>query len=259
MRVITQQVESAKAQATEAKAALSRAEKVEGALSKEAFAQRRTAMETTAAAQAAAEAQLEAAAAAAADARTKLDYSSIVSPADGIVSIRNIAAGEVVSSANNPLFVVDSNTREIEVDLSSTQRESLSDLSRAVIPGKDVSLKLRWISPEVYASGNTARARFALTGKETLTPGTRVSLRLSLAEREAIRLPLRALQKTDKGWQAFVVKDGKAVGRPVAVQEPILGNSVAIESGVSVGDHVVVDGADFVADGMAVTEAGSPR
>lgn len=264
IKVMVQQLASAKAQASEAKAALARAEQVAGtgAMSREAIAQRKTTAETTAATAVAAEAQLEAATAsaksagaAATDARTRLDFATVTAPADGTVSARNIAAGEVISSANNPLFVVNSNVQEIEVELSATQREVLPQLTRASIPGHDTALSLRWTSPEVYASGNTARARFNVSGEETLTPGTRVMVELVLAEREAIRLPRRAVQKTEKGWSVFVVQQGKAVAKTVTVQEPMFGKTVTLEAGVLVGEHVIVDGTDFVYDGMAVTEA----
>lgn len=259
LRVATQQLASARAQAEEARAALARAEQAQGALSKEVLAQRRTADQTAAAALAMAEAQLESATANAADAGTRVGYAAIVSPVDGIVSARNVAAGEVVSSANNPLFVVDSNVRELEVDLSAAQKELLPTLSKAAIVGKDTPLSLRWVSPEIYASGNTARARFRIEDKSSWTPGTRVNVLLTLAEKEAVRIPLRALQKGENGWQVYVVANGRIATRAVTVQEPVSGSTVALESGVKAGEHVVADGLDFLADGMAVTEIGSGK
>jgi multidrug efflux pump subunit AcrA (membrane-fusion protein) len=96
-------------------------------------------------------------------------------------------------------------------------------------------------------------------GKQELTPGTRVKLQLTLAEKEAIRLPLRALQKAENGWQVYVVENGRAVARQVAVQEPVSGTSVALQGGVKEGERVIVDGTDFIAEGMAVNAVGSAK
>ena len=262
-RAAEQQVESARAQANEAQEQTTRAERVQetGALSKEAIGQRQTSAKTAAAALRAAEAQhqvavanIKAAVAALTDTQTKLSFSSIVSPVNGVVSQRNIAVGEVVGAASNPLFVVNSDVQDIEVELSSQQREMMSKLTQAKLDGQDKALTLRWVSPGIYTSGYTAKARLTPTGKDTLVAGTRTKVRLTFGTEPAMVFPMRALLKGEKGWQVYVADKGKAVARQVEVQEPLLGDTATVRSGISAGDHVLVDGVDFVQEGMAVTE-----
>lgn len=262
-RSAAQQIESARAQAADAQEQIVRAERVQstGALSKEAIAQRQTAAKTAAAALRSAEAQhevalanIKAAEAALEEARTKSSFATITSPVNGMVSQRNITAGEVVSSANNPLFVVDSDTQDIEVELSAPQREMMPKLTKARLAANEGALALRWVSPGIYTSGYTAKARLYPTGKDTLVAGTRVKLKMTFGTQDAMVFPMRAVQKGEKGWQVFIAENGKAVARQVEVQEPVMGDTVTVQSGVKAGEHVVVDGVDFVQEGMAITE-----
>ena len=261
-RSAAQQIESARAQAADAQEQIVRAERVQstGALSKEAIAQRQTAAKTAAAALRSAEAQhevalanIKSAEAALEEARTKSSFATITAPVNGTVSQRNITAGEVVSSANNPLFVVDSDSQDIEVELSAPQREMMPKLTKARL-ASDGPVALRWVSPGIYTNGYTAKARLYPTGKDVLVAGTRVKLKLTFGTQDAMVFPMRAVQKGEKGWQVFIAENGKAISRQVEVQEPVMGDTVTVQSGVKPGEHVVVDGVDFVQEGMTITE-----
>jgi multidrug efflux system membrane fusion protein len=69
--------------------------------------------------------------------------------------------------------------------------------------------------------------------------------------KDAIVIPLAAVQRGTQGSYVYTVKNGHANLQPVKV-DLTQGNVSLIASGVSVGDQVVVDGQDRLQAGSAV-------
>ena len=86
---------------------------------------------------------------------------------------------------------------------------------------------------------------------EFLWPGTLVTTQLTLREEEAVTVPSIAVQVSQAGSFVFVVKDGKAVVRPVKVAR-VVGSETALESGVEAGETIVTDGFLQLTDGARV-------
>src|SRR4029077_19140340 len=77
-------------------------------------------------------------------------------------------------------------------------------------------------------------------------------MRLMLAVRkDAIVVPLAAIQRGTQGSYVYTVKAGKANMQPVKV-DLTQGNVALIATGVSVGDQVVVDGQERLQSGTPV-------
>jgi multidrug efflux system membrane fusion protein len=73
--------------------------------------------------------------------------------------------------------------------------------------------------------------------------------------RETIIIPAAAVQRGSQGPFVYVIKDDKTVTvRPVKLG-PTEGESAAIESGLSAGEIVVVDGTDKLREGAKVETA----
>ena len=76
---------------------------------------------------------------------------------------------------------------------------------------------------------------------ELLWPGTLVQAYLKLRSEEAVTIPAAAVQLSQTGTIVYVVKGEKVEVQPIKVART-LGDIAVIESGISVGDTVVVDG-----------------
>jgi multidrug efflux system membrane fusion protein len=86
----------------------------------------------------------------------------------------------------------------------------------------------------------------------SLWPNQFVNIRLMLAVRKnAIVVPLAAIQRGTQGSYVFTVKSGKAAMQPVKV-DLTQGNIALIATGVAVGDQVVVDGQERLQSGTPV-------
>jgi multidrug efflux system membrane fusion protein len=85
-----------------------------------------------------------------------------------------------------------------------------------------------------------------------LFPNQFVNVELRLATtHDVVIIPAAAIQRGPIGTFVYVVKDDRAHIREVTLGTTI-GNDVAIEKGLDVGEHVVVDGADRLTDGIKV-------
>jgi len=86
----------------------------------------------------------------------------------------------------------------------------------------------------------------------SLWPNQFVNTRLMLTVRkDAIVVPLAAIQRGTQGSYVYTVKSGKAAMQPVKV-DLTQGNIALIASGVAVGDQVVVDGQERLQSGTPV-------
>ena len=96
------------------------------------------------------------------------------------------------------------------------------------------------------------KAEFA-NADDRLFPNQFVNVRLRVETRkEALLIPLAALQRGTKGNFVYVVGPESAVSVRPVVPGPASGDVVAIEQGLSAGEQVVTDGLDKLREGAKV-------
>ncbi len=190
------------------------------------------------------------------------------SPIDGTV-LRVLRESEGVVSAGDPLMEVGSLDRiEVELDV-------LSDQAVRVRPGARVSLE-RWggerplagVVRTIEPSGFTKVSALGVEeqrvnviidfvdGREarpTLGDNFRVEAEIIVSQVEsAVCVPLGALFRIDDGWGVFVVEEGRAERRRVAIGQRSHEAAEVLE-GLREGDRVIVFPSDRVAHGVRVS------
>jgi multidrug efflux system membrane fusion protein len=113
--------------------------------------------------------------------------------------------------------------------------------------------KLLTVDNQIDPTTGTVRFKAAFDNRDlSLWPNQFVNTRLMLAVRKnAIVVPLAAIQRGTQGSYVFTAKAGKANLQPVKV-DLTQGNIALIASGVSAGDQVVVDGQERLQTGTPV-------
>jgi multidrug efflux system membrane fusion protein len=214
-------------------------------------------------------------------AQAQLSYTTITSPLDGIVGIRLVDAGNIVHAADSSGLVVITQLQPISVVFSLPQqslpRVAAAQLAASGGPevlaytqgtdsGRGVPLDqgtLTVLDNQIDPTTGTIKLKATFPNKAgTLWPGGFVGIRLRVdTVANATVVPQAAVQRGPR--QSFVyVIDGESVAHRVNVTvgyEDDLG--AVITSGVSPGDHVVVDGASRLTDGAkvaVVTPDGTP-
>ena len=222
------------------------------------------------AAQASTVAQLEAALkvdqAAIDSARLNLTYSRITAPISGRVGLRLVDVGNVVSASSTTGLVVITQVEPIAVvftlpeDALRTVLPRIRDGATLPVDAYDRSGTTRLASGSVVTVDNqidqstgTVRIKAVFENRDhALFPAQFVNVRLLAdTQRSQLVIPAAAVQQGPEGTFVYVVRDGKAVVRPVTVGISE-SDHAAITKGLNAGEVVVTDGIDRLREGSAV-------
>jgi membrane fusion protein, multidrug efflux system len=193
----------------------------------------------------------------------RLAKALLVSPMDGMVSLRNVNVGDFVGEMGaKPMFrIVDNRILEMIVTVPSGEMAFLRPgqliaFSTDALPGKVFSGKVMFINPLVNEADRSLRVVAEVDNRdERLKSGLFVKGRIKTGERKGVlRIPRTALLTWDvpgKKGELFVVRGEEAFRRPVRTGA-VGGDKVEISEGVSAGELVVTRGAFNVKDGDKV-------
>jgi RND family efflux transporter MFP subunit len=227
-----------------------------GVVSQAEIEQSAAALASARAAESAAKAQLSAFG-------VRLGETRIESPLDGVVLVRRLDPGALVGPPGGGAIVTVARTDVLRVFVTVGERDAAgltlgldARVEVDAVPGKSYSGKVVRLAPAFDALTRTLEAEVRLDnhGGE-LRPGMYGRGAIVLAVHpHATVVPIEAVQVADKRRYVFVVR-GDKVERRIIESGVDGGDWLEVLSGVSVGDHVVVAGADGLSDGAAVRVA----
>jgi membrane fusion protein, multidrug efflux system len=206
-------------------------------------------------------------------ARVQLDYTTVKSPVDGRTGIRQVDQGNIVHATDTNGLVVVAQLHPISVlftlpeqNLTEIQNYSNSVDFTVLAVGRDNSTllgkgKLSVIDNRIDPSTGTIRIKATFANEDLrLWPGQFVNARLLLTTRKGgLVVPASVVQRGPDGPYAFVIKDDQSVEvRPVKVAQIEAGQAL-IDSGLRVGESVVVDGQYRLQTGSHVKPATSAK
>lgn len=218
--------------------------------------------------------ELDAANAALKIAQTNLSYATVLSPITGLIGISQARVGDFVGRPPNPVILnTISRIDSIHVKFSISEQEYLylvkklgdNDKSK---PSKKRELEMVLADGSIYPQKGyvvfTQRQIDATTGtlqfeasfpnkEEYLRPGQYAKIRTVIEERKnALVIPSRALIELQGQYTVYVVdKDNKVQLRMVNTATSY-GQYTVIESGLSAGDKVIIEGMQKVKPEMVV-------
>jgi membrane fusion protein, multidrug efflux system len=204
-------------------------------------------------------------------AQLNLDFATVKAPFSGVVSLRNIDTGNLVT----PSAVIGTVTQiqPIAVDFTLPQSD-LVDVQSASKSGSPAVLvygqsgndllgkgQLEVVNNQVDQASGTIKlkARFENEDRK-LWPGAFVQAAVVIrAERDALTLPSGAVQRGPDGPYVWVVSpDQTAHRQPVQIGE-IQNGATVVSSGIKAGDRVVTAGQYGLTQGARVTEANTAQ
>jgi len=195
--------------------------------------------------------------------QTRLSKSTIRSPMDGVVSVRNVNVGDFVGEMGaKPMFrIVDNSILDLTVTVPSGEMESVRvgqplTFSTDSLPGKTFSGKVKFINPAVNEADRSVKVVAEVQNRdEQLKGGLFVKGRIMTGTRAGVlKVPQTALLTWDvpaKKAEVFVVEGDVARRQPVSTGN-ISADQVEIPSGLTPGKQVITRGAFNVKDGDKV-------
>jgi membrane fusion protein (multidrug efflux system) len=225
--------------------------------------------------QQAAQAAVEANQAALENAKLNRNWTTVTSPIDGIIGIAKVNVGDLISPAT--IMTTVSTLEPIYVDFNITEQDYLRFVRSGLVEAKRGSKGLELILADgsIYPMRGKAllvnRAVDPTTGtltvrgefvnpKNLLRPGQYARIRAVTEIRQnAMLVPQKSVSELQGGFQVAVVGgDGKVTIRQVTVGQQFGPYSV-INSGLSPGDRVVVEGIQKVREGLTVKTVQAPE
>lgn len=203
------------------------------------------------------QASLAAAEATVSQLETRVGFTTIRSPIDGVVTQRFAQAGDIVGGSARLFTVADLNTLVTQLPVSELEvpllREGASVSVRVDALGRDVPGRIRRIFPSVDSVSRLVPVEVAITGAQQvgLRPGYSVRVTLQLDERAALVIPTRAVVGAAGSQSVYVIREGRAERRRVRVGTDLDGKMEVLE-GLAVGDTIITTGNALLRDGAQV-------
>lgn len=211
------------------------------------------------------EGALESAKAAVTDAETQLAYTQIASPIDGRLGLRQLDEGNLISAANTEGLVVITQTQPIAVSFALPEQDLQRLLERLALeselPVHVYSRNNKLISTgavlavdnRINENTGTIRVKASMPNLDNrLFPNQFVSVSVLLGTHRGLIIPNEAIQIGSIGDFVYVMNSDDTVSiRPVQISLRDDKHSL-IESGLELGDQVVVEGTDRLREGSNV-------
>lgn len=219
-----------------------------GVISAQATEQRETLVATTTAKLAAARAALD-------ETKARLKQTEIHAPSAGIIASRSVTLGQVMQTGTEMFRIIQDSRIEVNALIPETDVADVraGQSVRIIGPtGEDQQGSVRLVAPVVDTKTRLGIARVSLPTGTSLKPGMFARVEIAADAAASLTVPLKAIVWHEARAGVFTVTDsgvarltGISLGRKTSEQ-------VEVTSGLSAGDHVVIDGAGLLKDGDSV-------
>ncbi len=205
-----------------------------------------------------------------ANARVQLNYTSIHSPIAGVVGIRLVDPGNIVHATDTTGLVIVNQVDPISV-VFTLPEDAFQTINHAMQKSGTKPLQvlayaresndqlgtgqLLLINNQIDTTTGTVQLKASFPNPEhKLWPGQFVNVHVVTGVESVVTIPSAAVQRGANGLYAFLVKpDGTAAMAPIQVALEQDGLAV-VQSGLSAGTRVVVDGQFRLRPGVKVIE-----
>lgn len=194
----------------------------------------------------------------------QLDYTLLKADKAGVVSGISAEIGQVVSSGQVIVTVVQDGEREVEISVPENRIEELRKAEKVqvsfwALPNVTAEGRVREISPMADQTTRTFKVRISL-----INPPSEMKLGMTatvaIADntvQQAISIPAVAVYQAGNGTPAvWVVTDGTVTLRSIQTGNYGKDNTVQVVSGLRQGERIVIAGVHKLTEGQQVNVGG---
>jgi len=206
----------------------------------------------------AAAARLQVSRAALSEQRARNARLDVRAPAAGLILTRGVEPGQIVSSGTGVLFrMAKGGEMEMRAQLSEGDLQAVRTGSRATVtPVGDTrgfAGQVWQVAPIIDPQTRQGIARIALSYDPALRPGGFASAAITTNAGSAPELPQSALQSDEDCNYVFIVDRANKAQRRNVTLGPVDNNKVAIATGLTGNERVVLSAGAFLNSGQKVT------
>ena len=199
--------------------------------------------------------------------RVRLGFTKITAPITGRIGVIRVTPGNLVSANSTEGLVTITQIKPIRVSFTLPERDLTAlragarrqppPTVRVFAPGSDQPLakgELNFVDSSVDTATGTIMAKATFTNDTfSLWPGQYVDVEIDLDTRpDVVSVPIVALQTGQKGPFVFVVGPDDIAQLRNVETGGLVGDRIAIRSGLKAGERVVVEGQLRLANGARV-------
>jgi RND family efflux transporter MFP subunit len=194
--------------------------------------------------------------------RVELHYYSVTSPMGGIVGDIPVRMGDRVTVSTMLTTIDEPGALEAYIYVPGERAKNLKvglPVRLLDSDGKPANeARITFVSPQVDTDTQSVLAKATVENAQgKLRVAQQVRAQITWGVHEGPVIPVLAVQRINGQFFAFVsIDEGKGA---VARQKPLklgdtAGNDYVVLEGLKPGDHLIISGAQFLQDGMPVTE-----
>jgi HlyD family secretion protein len=184
-------------------------------------------------------------------AELKLKYARVTAPDDGIISVRNVAVGQIAQTGGEMLRMVRKGRVEWRAEIPESRLRTIA-VGQAVklttADGTHIDGKVRTVSPTVESSSRAGLVYVDIPSSAA-RPGMFARGEIVLEHSSAPMLPLSSVVIQDGYSYVFVMKADSTVERRHVETGTVKDNLIEIVSGVQPNEQIAAKGAGFLKDG----------
>lgn len=193
--------------------------------------------------------------------RRQLQDARIYAPFEGVVSVRNISPGQVITRNTIVTWLIDLDPVKIEFQvperfLGAVQEKQDIQMTVTAYPNEQFRGQVFFVSPYVNPTNRTAMVKAYIPNPDLkLKPGMFASLQLTLDVREnAVVIPEAAVTQILTNNQAVIFTvDREGTARMKTIQTGVrLRGTIEVLGGVEAGERVIVEGLQKVVPNVPV-------
>jgi RND family efflux transporter MFP subunit len=200
-------------------------------------------------------------------AQINLGYCKLISPMDGMILARGIEMGSLAAPSIVAFQLADTSAMKAvfggsDIQVAQLKQGQAQTLTTEAIPGGQLVGTITRIAPNADPTTRIYDVEITVPNKDgKIRAGMIASLKIpgaGPALSAGATLPLNAIVRPpddQKDFAVYVVEEkaGRSLARLRKVRlGDIVGNEIAVSSGVQLGDQVIVRGATMVTDGTEV-------
>jgi RND family efflux transporter MFP subunit len=197
---------------------------------------------------------------------TRLGYATVRAPISGVVTEKNVEAGDAVGVQTRLFTIADISTMVVRVRVSELDVVDLApgaavQVALDAFPSGMLSGRIRRVFPAADPATRLVPVEVAIRGSDAriARPGFLARVTFALGAKDNVRLvPASAIVKDASGAEAVYVVESERAERRIVRTGAVSEGRVEIVDGVQVGEIVVVTGTNNLRDGATVRIVSGP-
>jgi membrane fusion protein, multidrug efflux system len=188
-----------------------------------------------------------------------LRKSIVKPPIKGVIEKRHITNMVFVTAGTELATIVDRSQLKLKFKVAERDAGAVREGVKVAFhvpafPGRKFEAEIYHVESLLDVQARTLTCWAKVTqDTELLRPGYFASVNIvTKVNKQAVVVPAAAVLPTEKGFQAYVVTDGKAVRRTLKTGLSVTDNSIEVLEGLNTGEQLVIEGANALLEGVDV-------